>query len=1488
MFLTPLPGHAQEPPAHATPEDPPPPRSHSLGNLEVGKLYSLLVAWDHPTLPAGSSLDLAYSGPGGHSFSKRLHEGDPDLLITLRALENGPAALTLNGPTAWTDHLKIQFEPLEIPPADQPALEAEPNNSWSTANPLPLGRAVYGLADDVDYLDNPAEGQSGLDYFQVNADWETPRLVYFWLDILDRDVSCNLRFHHLKDGKLVPYTEGKDPNEVVHDRERERYSKHISRVLPRGTYYLEVNANHPDYILRSRVLELPPYNSPAQAVSAGAQYLMQIGDAWFNQISREGNIYTRAASLHDTATRCTACHPAAFPTEAALTAQAAGYPIEAKNSYDYVIERLYNSITPLYGGEGLYWQRFIAIPLQAQGKQGGLLLDHEAQVSGKKLPITQRFAPFLAAAWRERAELPADELNGVVPLDSKFGIAWRDERVLRELGERHQNTNWIAAAANIRKILLDPKADARVESLQDRMHRLVAWARFDPQGRKDRIAAEINALAQLQNDDGGWHEVDSKRGPSAVYATGQMVWSWIQAGVPRDDPRIDRAVAYLLAQQQPFGAWFQTTSHENFRTPMRESRYALMALAAARPALPPDQVPRSIGNRDGRPPRPPRADSGLIPLLDDLENLWDVPESNRIPLENAIIPLLDHPSPLVRAAAAASLGRWAGPSAVASLSRKLNDTSKSAWRAAAWAVRRIVNRHAGLGADVIREALIHHDPRVRRGAARVLAYQFPSLDSRADLPLQLLERSADPDLLTRLQALKTLRHWFYRTADPSLQKRIVRAYLAGLDRPEHPVIRRNLTEGLYILMDENLGGGVSLQKNLAQLPKPNQDRALAARAQLERAILLDPILETLASGSIRQKEGILAAFDGSFFAGRFYARQPEAMIDVGNDREFGFLAEPDLPLLERALLPAIQPGSPLNPAARAQALRLAAFFKLPARSTRHELADGVLAALGSDQPPILREAAAVAAQNLRLPDPLATPQRDRLVQLLGQGGAARATALALMKSRPLLEPGSPLFDSVARIIQTEGIIPGLAPLLHGAGPDDITLAAALEHSWNTAAATPHQFELLDLALARPAILEHASKSGFDLIERALVAPAAEVRRKVLESLGASGDPEGLLRRRVLLAALVDPSAELRRLGLALSEKSPCFWTRAEAREYLMALLIDRDAATRREALALVNRARLIEGHPDLARRVKSLAADPALESAAFETLKSQGYDPAAIVPDAPLLKPPQLDLATFRSQLEPIFYEPSADGQACADCHQNHAILRIAAPQDLGTPAATGINYLSALKVINSADPEASLLLRKPRSPHGQGLPEAASPTGITHVGGPRWENTDHPAYKALLAWIRNASRSEQRIAATAAADSYAPGNDPEKALDGDPATFWHTEFQGATPGYPHEIALDLGQTRTLAGLLVTPRQDSSQGRVARFEIRLSSDGKSWSEPVAQGAWPDDPEPQYVGFNPQSARFLKLTGLAEVAGRPFMALAEIQVDAAPSSPQNTP
>ena len=741
--------------------------------------------------------------------------------------------------------------------------------------PMNCGSAATSMARPTTWITSTTndEGKSGLDWFRFEVVEEKPVLVYFQLDLLDRDVSANLRVYTVdsKTGRPEPYLKGKDPMEIVHDRERERYSKHISRTFSRGTYYLEVNANHPDYILRTRVLPVPPYDDPAQAVEAGMHYIINVGDAWFAQIPREGNIYVRANNLHDTATRCTACHPSSFSTEANLVAHRNGYPIRSKSNFQYVIDRLYNSITPLYGDQGLYWQRFIAIPLQAQGKQGGILLDFERQVSHRETKTVERFGPFLQRAWESRNDLPADELNGVLPLDSKFGFAWRDFRVLKELGERTGQVGYTKAATQIGTILGDRAADRRIENLQDRIHRLYAWWLIDKAAFANKIKRETGALMRLQNADGGWHHADTGPGPSAVYTTGQLVWTLLRIGLPRDHPSIARALRYLMTQQQDFGGWMQTTTDENFRTPMRETRYAVMALAEAFPR--PGAPRQGWGNRDDGPARLPRTDT-LVHTLDDLENLWEVPGSDHAEFEKAIVPLLGHPEPVIRATAAACLGRLGQAGSVAPLVDRLRDPSKIVWRSAAWALRRLGNQ--GIGRDAILAALKSPDPATRRGATRIFAYQFYGMDDRLELAEPLFELSRDPDLWTRLQALRTLRQWFYRTNDPAFARRIVDTYLARMAHDDVPVMRKNLSEGLYIMLDENLGGGVSLQKNISELPEGMRAGILDARKAFERDVLLTPVLTALRQGNSLQRPGCSKRLTGRSSRGASMPANPRA------------------------------------------------------------------------------------------------------------------------------------------------------------------------------------------------------------------------------------------------------------------------------------------------------------------------------------------------------------------------------------------------------------------------------------------------------------------------------------------------------------------------------------------------------------------------------------------------------------------------------------
>jgi len=72
------------------------------------------------------------------------------------------------------------------------------------------------------------------------------------------------------------------------------------------------------------------------------------------------------------------------------------------------------------------------------------------------------------------------------------------------------------------------------------------------------------------------------------------------------------------------------------------------------------------------------------------------------------------------------------------------------------------------------------------------------------------------------------------------------------------------------------------------------------------------------------------------------------------------------------------------------------------------------------------------------------------------------------------------------------------------------------------------------------------------------------------------------------------------------------------------------------------------------------------------------------------------------------------------------------------------------------------------------------------------------------------------------------------------------------------------------------PRRDFPNGRVKDFEVYLSEDGKDWGKLVARGTWANDPLPKILFLPRTKARYLKLRGLSEVNGLPYMSAAELE------------
>ena len=118
------------------------------------------------------------------------------------------------------------------------------------------------------------------------------------------------------------------------------------------------------------------------------------------------------------------------------------------------------------------------------------------------------------------------------------------------------------------------------------------------------------------------------------------------------------------------------------------------------------------------------------------------------------------------------------------------------------------------------------------------------MDDRLDLADRFIELTGDPDLWTRLQALRTLRQWFYRTNDPAISRRIVETYLARMAEPDVPVVRKNLSEGLTSCSTRTWAAASAFRRT-----SPSCRRGCAgileARKAFERDVLLTPVLAAL-------------------------------------------------------------------------------------------------------------------------------------------------------------------------------------------------------------------------------------------------------------------------------------------------------------------------------------------------------------------------------------------------------------------------------------------------------------------------------------------------------------------------------------------------------------------------------------------------------------------------------------------------------------------
>ena len=113
-------------------------------------------------------------------------------------------------------------------------------------------------------------------------------------------------------------------------------------------------------------------------------------------------------------------------------------------------------------------------------------------------------------------------------------------------------------------------------------------------------------------------------------------------------------------------------------------------------------------------------------------------------------------------------------------------------------------------------------------------------------------------------------------------------------------------------------------------------------------------------------------------------------------------------------------------------------------------------------------------------------------------------------------------------------------------------------------------------------------------------------------------------------------------------------------------------------------------------------------------------------------------------------------------------------------------------------------------------------------------------------------------------------------AFDGKPRTHWHSKFRGGAAKHPHELVIDMGNSRTIKAFRYLARQDSGwNGAIKKFAIYVSDDPRAFDKPVLVAEFAKTKKSQQANCkNPVIGRYIKLRILSEIEGRPFASISE--------------
>jgi HEAT repeat protein len=1366
-----------------------PSKEIKLGNARPGTLYALTVAVKDPAKLLGTdAVQATVRDAQGEVESKWLHTADLDFYLTLSPRASGPVTVSLTSKTSLPEISASLRKIVEVPGLSPAVIAAAPNGTWQTAQSFTFGQTIYGSDDERPYApskseDNYAAMLKGFQWFKFTFKGDKPQLVYFTLDVTDRDVPLDVDiFQPGKDATgqpdAVPFNTGEFVYQVEATQNYPGLYKFRTRILqPNHDYYIRVAGNHPAYQLRTSQFPVPPYADPHEAVRAGMDFLVNMGDSWLSNTPRRGSVALRTTMQHSETQLCIACHPAQFTTRGYLTAVHNGYAPTQRPSLEFLADRIYNNARPLYGEPDTNWVRVIytartvASRLPLITNQFEQNVTHDAPRQKFALP----YAEYLKIHYKGLTVMPGDEADGCEPDVSPFEIATQSWQTFDMVYKQTKNPGWLEARDHVEKLaiayvpknMIDLNWKIMLEVAIDR-------ARYQPQ-----IDQLIEQLYSYESPQGAWPYPFDKKAKPADFISYNAVLALAQAGRrPETDEHMATAVKAMMAAQRQEGSWEGDPVYQGFNTPFRATQFAVMALSTLYPGT---TEAKTWGA--GFPTPPAKLAKNNLPLLlSQLDQFWDLAPEPVLKQIREVLTRSDQP--LAREAAARALGHMADPGAMPALVQGLGDQTKMVQVASAYAIRMVLSRRqdaAPANRKYLIDALGASNPRTRWGAARVFNQHFKDLTGDKDLLAALEHAVNDPVPYVRFEAASGLWRWSYWQIDqPDMRRSTLETLATRLNVEDDAMVRRGLQESIYDLLDENTGYLTAWVRASAT----DQDRQrISDGYEVVAHDQAQVLAKVLREGTPMGREALLNAlwdFHVRHYAlptlkentvsiglpavltkyvsgvpdlhrpGYEYPPYREAVdfkydvhngffqTRVGNDSDLIHFFKSSGPELEDAILACLKDandtmkmevlkaGSTLSGAGDEKftlaALDLSEDPNLQVRQTvRYVYEDGQRGVLNLDAP--------------SAPDPHLV---SKVVEILKQGNTdSQAVVLPLLAALP---NGSP-WDKQPEVLSS------LRDLLEQQ-PRPANYAQVLN------AASSFQ-GLMKEPEMRDQILAGLNDKNPE-VQRAAVRVCLEhfledprTNAQVKEAF-AHLNPSGM---GVFLEEVGDPKFLTRHLGVAggaVSQDQAYFLNKnlvavkkptdlldnPVVLETVLISLHNPDNNVRAAGLDTLRKAKNVEVRPEFRAAMEQLQNDnnPRLKLIASSVLQGKKLSEA--------LKDVQpgsvLDFNYFVAKIEPILATQGADGKACVFCHASHVIFKLHPPNDTGvfSDQDSEDNYKYAMHVVDINDPTKSLMLVKPTRPT-----DSAGNVGdylATHNGGQRWHgNEESWQYHTILEWIR-------------------------------------------------------------------------------------------------------------------------------------------------------